>query len=111
MRTRTLLFAHELPERVVAQALEEQFGAAWFHEHHRCSIDTDGAFVAIDIDPAYPSRLGAEALADLETALGFVPKTAIHVQASSYLPGSGALAEEVVEALSERFDGRAPSAA
>lgn len=111
MRTSTLLSPHELAERDVARILEQEFGAAWFPEYHRCSIDTEDGVVAVDVDPGYAARLGPDEQRSLAARLGFVPKTALHVQSSAYHPGSPDLAEHVLQTLCRRFDGRALSAA
>lgn len=111
MRTATLLSPHDLAERDVAKVLEEQFGAAWFPEYHRCSIDTDDAFVAVDVDPQFTARLRPDEQETLVVQLGFVPRTALHVQSSVYHPGSAQLGEHVLQALCSHFDGRALSAA
>jgi hypothetical protein len=47
----------------------------------------------------------------LATKLGFMPRTALHVQSSVYHSGSGQLAEQVFHTLYRFFDGRALSAA
>src|SRR5207253_612329 len=109
MRTSTLLCPHQLAEKDVAEVLEQQFGAAWFPEYHRLSIDTEDAFVAVDVDPGYASRLPPDEQRALAMRLGFVPQTALHVQASAYHAGSPGLAENVLQTLSRLFDGRALS--
>ncbi len=111
MRTSTLLSPHQLAERDVAQILEQQFGAAWFPEYHRCSIDTEDAFVAVDVDQEYASRLSPDEQRTLATQLGFAPKTALHIQSSAYHAGSPSLAEHVFQTLCRLFDGRAITAA
>jgi hypothetical protein len=109
--TTTLLFPNELAERDVARVLEQEFGAAWFPEHHRCSIDTDDAFVAVDLDHQYAARLPTDEQQTLATQLGFVPRTALHVQSSAYHSGSPGVAENVLQTLCRLFDGRTLSAA
>ncbi len=111
MTTSTLLFRHELVERDVARLLEEEFGAAWFPEYHRCSIDTADAFVAVDVDPGYAARLTPDEQRSLETELGFLPRAALHVQASTYHAGSPRLAESVLQTLSRKLEGRTLTAA
>jgi hypothetical protein len=110
MRTSTVLSPHELEEREVAKILEQRFGAAWFPEYHRCSIDTDDAFVAVDVDDQFTARLPADERQALTCRLGFVPGTALHVQSSVYHPGSAHLAERVLQTLCDLFDGWALSA-
>jgi hypothetical protein len=107
MKTDTLLSPHDLAEPDVARILEEKFGAAWFPDYHRCSIDTDDAFVAVDVDQGFSSRLPAEEQQSLVSRLGFTPRTALHVQSSVYHSGSPVLAERVVETLRSLFDGQA----
>lgn len=111
MTTSTLFFRHELVERDVARILEQEFSASWFPEYHRCSIDADDAFVAVDLDPGYAARLSSDERRALETNLGFLPQTALHVQASTYYAGSPRLADAVLQSLSHRFEGRTLSAA
>jgi hypothetical protein len=109
MRTATMVSPHELEEREVARVLEQRFGAAWFPEYHRCSIDTDDAFVAVDVDDQFMARLPADERQALTSRLGFVPGTALHVQSSVYHLGSEQLAERVLQALCGLFDGRIQS--
>lgn len=111
MRTSTLFSPHQLAERDVAQVLDERFGATWFPEYHRCSIDTEDAFVAVDIDPEYTSRLTPDELRTLVAQLGFVPRTALHIQSSAYHAGSPSMAENVFHTLCRLFNGRAIAAA
>jgi len=106
MRTLTLLSPHDLAERDVVQILEQEFSAAWFPEYHRCSIDTEDAFVAVDVDPQYIAQLHPDEQRILTAQLGFVPKSALHVQSSAYHVGSPALAEQVLQTLCRLFDGR-----
>jgi hypothetical protein len=111
MKTATLLSPHILAEPDVARLLEQRFGAAWFPEYHRCSIDTDEAFVAVDIDHDFTGRLPPDERQSLVTQLGFTPQTALHVQASAYHPGSPDLAQRVLQTLCGLFDGQAVPAA
>ncbi len=106
MKTATLLSPHDLAEPDVARILEQRFGAAWFPVYHRCSIDTDEAFVAVDVDHEFTGRLDSEEQQTLVRRLGFTPRTALHVQASVYHPGSPGLAERVFQTLCCLFDGR-----
>jgi hypothetical protein len=111
MKTTTLLSPHQLAEQDVARVLEQQFGATWFPQYHRCSIDTQDAVVAVDVDPDYASRLPPDEQRTLAAQLGFLPGAALHIQSSTYHPGSPTLAEQVVQTLSRLFDGRAVAAA
>ena len=111
MKTTTLFPSRDLTESELAAALEEQFGAAWFVDRHRCSIDTDDAFVAVDFDSGYLGLLSPEDQHALVGQLGFLPKAALHVSASVYHSGSPALAERVALALGRLFGGRALAAA
>jgi hypothetical protein len=111
MRTSTLLSPHGVAEREVARILEQEFGAAWFPEYHRCSIDWDNAFIAVDVDREFTTRLPLDKQQTLATQLGFMPQTALHVQSSTYHLGSAQLAEKVFQTLCSLFDGRALSAA
>ena len=107
MRTQTLVSPHEVPEREVAKILEQAFGAAWFPEHHRCSIDTEDAFVAVDVE--CPAHLEGDEQQSLRAQLGFLPRTALHVQSSTYHAGSAQLAEQVLQTLSKVFEVRVVS--
>jgi hypothetical protein len=111
IRTLTLLSPHDLAERDVAQLLELEFGAAWSPEYHRCSIDTEDAFVAVDFDPQYIARLRSDEQRTLTAQVGFTPKSALHVQSSGYHVGSPALAEQVLQTLRRHFDGQTLTAA
>ncbi|MGL4549780.1 MAG: hypothetical protein ACRC33_01225 [Gemmataceae bacterium] len=111
MQTATLVYPHEIPERDIAAALEARFGAVWFEEYHRCSIDTDSAVVYVDIDGRCAGWAGVLERQRAAAELGFVPVTALHVQASPLHSGSLRLAADVVTALRTAFGGRALSAA
>jgi hypothetical protein len=106
MKTATLFSPHDLAESDVARILEQRYGAAWFPEHHRCSIDTDDAFVAVDVDHQFTTQLPPDEQQSLAAQLGFVPRTVLHVQSSTYHPGSPSLAERVLQTLRGLFDGR-----
>lgn len=111
MKTSTLFTAREVTETELASVLEKQFSAAWFPEYHRCSIDTDDAFVSVDFDPAFVERLEPDERRSLAAILGFVPKVAFHVSTSSHHVGSPALAERVLDMLSQQLGGRTAIAA
>src|ERR1700719_1855021 len=111
MKTSTLLSPHDLAEPDVARILEQRYEAVWFPEYHRCSIDTDDAFVAVDVDHEFTGRLPPDEQKTLVTQLGFTPRTALHVQSSAYHPGSPGLAERVLQTLCSLFDGQALPAA
>jgi hypothetical protein len=106
VNTVTLFTPRQVSERNLAEDLGRQFGAAWFPEYHRCSLDTDDAVVYVDFDPAYTDRLTADELRTLAGQLGFVPKFALHVSPSTVYPGSPALAQEVLAALTLLVVGR-----
>lgn len=111
MRSATLFSPHALAEREVARMLEQLFGAAWFPEYHRCSIEGEDGFVAVDVDPEYAARLEPEEQRRLAVQLGFIPRTALHIQSSAYHSGSASLAEQVGQQLCRHFDGKASAAA
>ena len=50
MKTLTLLLPADLPEAELASLLERKFGAAWFPELHRWSVESDDATVYLDYD-------------------------------------------------------------
>ncbi len=107
----TILAPTALAEPELAEFLEREFGAAWFPEDHRCSIDTADATVFVDFDPGYPDRLPADELGAAAARVGFVPKAAVHIDGSKYHPGSAALAGRVLETLTRRVGGRELAAA
>lgn len=106
MRTFTFLSPLDLPEQEVAQFLEQRFGAVWIPEYHRCSIDTESAIVAVDVDRDFTPRLPPEDRATIVAQVGFVPRTAFHVQESIYHKGSSELARRVQELLESVFQGK-----
>lgn len=106
MRSSTLFVPLDLCERDVARLLEERYGAAWFPDHHRCSIDTGDGFVAVDVDRGYVSSLHPDEQLAVASRLGFPPRTALHVHASIHYSGSDGLAEEVIVTLARHYSGR-----
>ena len=106
MRTATLFTPGELTEPELARVLEQEFGATWFPDYHRCSIDTEDAFVAVDFDPAYVSQLPPDEERALAAQLGFRPIVALHVSSSTYHSGSPELAERVLLTLCRLLGGR-----
>jgi hypothetical protein len=111
VRTSTLFTPREVSERELAIALEQQFSAAWFPEYHRCSIDTEDAFVSVDFDDTYMDRLEPDEQRTLTAQLGFIPKVALHVSSSSFHLGSTGLAELILRTLCQQLGGRAMVAA
>jgi hypothetical protein len=107
VRTSTLFTPREPTESELAAVLEQRFDAAWFPEHHRCSIDTVDATVYVDFDPGYVAWLTPDEQHALADQLGFVPKFALHVGASNFHSGSPELAGRVLDELCRALDGRA----
>jgi DNA recombination-dependent growth factor C len=103
MNLTTLLAPTALNEEALAELLAAQFDAHWFPNYHRFSIDTEDAVVYVDFDDAYSARLPEDERQHVAKALGFLPATALHVQANPVHPGSAQLAQRVADVLAQQF--------
>ena len=109
--TSTLLTRTEITEPEWASLLEDRFGASWFPEHHRCSVESVEGTVFVDFEAGYSDTLAPDERRVFAARLGFIPAAAIHVQPSKLYSGSAELAARVFATLSLHLHGTTALAA
>jgi hypothetical protein len=93
----------------VQTLIEPKFDVTWFPEYTRWTLERDTAHVYLDYDSNYPAYheqyLTTRQKEAIEAKLGEKPVLALHVQTSTYTPGSPELASDVVRTIVDRWDG------
>jgi hypothetical protein len=82
---------------------------SWFPELHHWTVENDAAHIFLYYDTNYLSYYdqceSEERKAKIEVKLGAIPAFALHVQISSYCPGSKELAYSVIDTILRKWPG------